>query len=181
MPMQFEYDPKGDVFTYFIISFGALILTPGTGFSKISQVFDSILADKIWNLKTVTVYKWSSSGVSKEQVRLNKLRDRHGNSRWFSAKVHPYSLMITFLSLIFNVGKWTEKGRPYTVAPTFWHRCRLDTLSLYGMGRLSNARRTEIHFFRIFHKTSKICDYLFWSQCARISPRLWPVRNFGRE
>ena len=29
MPMQFEYDPKGDVFTYFIISFGALILTPG--------------------------------------------------------------------------------------------------------------------------------------------------------
>ena len=29
MPMQFEYDPKGDVFTYFIMSFGALILTPG--------------------------------------------------------------------------------------------------------------------------------------------------------
>ena len=29
MPMQFEYDPKGDIFTYYIISFGALILTPG--------------------------------------------------------------------------------------------------------------------------------------------------------
>lgn len=62
MPMQFEYDPKGDVFTYFIMSFGALILTP------------------------VTFYKWSSSGVSKEQTRLNSLRDRHGKSRWFSSK-----------------------------------------------------------------------------------------------
>ena len=29
MPMQFDYDEIGDMFTYFMISFGALILTPG--------------------------------------------------------------------------------------------------------------------------------------------------------
>ena len=63
MPMKFEYDPKGDIFTYYMCSFGALVLVP------------------------VTIYKWSSSGISKEQIRLNKLRDRHGNSKWFAAKV----------------------------------------------------------------------------------------------
>jgi translocation protein SEC63 len=62
MPMKFEYDPKGDIFTYYMCSFGALVLVP------------------------VTIYKWSSSGISKEQIRLNKLRDRHGNSKWFAAK-----------------------------------------------------------------------------------------------
>ena len=41
MPMQFDYDEIGDMFTYFMISFGALILTPGMvqfffmGFKKI--------------------------------------------------------------------------------------------------------------------------------------------------
>lgn len=59
MPMQFDYDEIGDMFTYFMISFGALVLTP------------------------VTFYKWSSSGISKEQTRLKGLRDRHGNSKWF--------------------------------------------------------------------------------------------------
>jgi len=62
MPMQFDYDEIGDMFTYFMISFGALILTP------------------------VTIYKWSSGAVSKEQSRLNKLRDRHGKSKWFTKK-----------------------------------------------------------------------------------------------
>ena len=29
MPMKFEYDPKGDIFTYYMCSFGALVLVPG--------------------------------------------------------------------------------------------------------------------------------------------------------
>ena len=46
MPMQFDYDEIGDMFTYFMISFGALILTPGMvqfyGFSKIFFLKNSI-------------------------------------------------------------------------------------------------------------------------------------------
>merc|ERR1712176_635267 len=60
--MKFDYDPKGDIFSYFMVSFGVLILTP------------------------ITIKKWKSERNQKEEENLENLRPIHGKSRWFSAK-----------------------------------------------------------------------------------------------
>lgn len=62
MPMKFDYDERGDIFAYFVVSFGALILTP------------------------ITIYKWKGDYDKKEEARLEELRPVHGRSRWFTAK-----------------------------------------------------------------------------------------------
>lgn len=58
--MNLEY--AGDFFAYFVVSIGALILTP------------------------ITVTKWQGGRNAKEEQRLEKLREKHGESRWFKLK-----------------------------------------------------------------------------------------------
>jgi len=60
MPMNIEY--VGDFFAYFVIAFGAIILTP------------------------FTFKKFRSSKNSKEEEKLNEKREKHGNSKWFKKK-----------------------------------------------------------------------------------------------
>ena len=54
MPMQFDYDEIGDMFTYFMISFGALILTPGM-VQFFFMVFTKIHFLKIHSIFSVTI------------------------------------------------------------------------------------------------------------------------------
>jgi len=58
--MNIEY--VGDFFAYFVIAFGAIILTP------------------------FTFKKFRSSKNSKEEEKLNEKREKHGNSKWFKKK-----------------------------------------------------------------------------------------------
>jgi len=62
MPMKFDYDEKGDIFAYFIVSFGALILTP------------------------LTLSKWKGDRDQAQEEKLDKQRSVHGGARWFKSK-----------------------------------------------------------------------------------------------
>ncbi|CAG5089931.1 Oidioi.mRNA.OKI2018_I69.PAR.g12406.t1.cds [Oikopleura dioica] len=60
MPMNLEY--VGDFFAYYVVAFGALVLTP------------------------LTMKKFRSSANKKEEERMRERKAKHGNSKWFKNK-----------------------------------------------------------------------------------------------
>lgn len=60
--MNFDYDEKGDIFAYFVASFGALFLVP------------------------LTIIKWRGDKDADAEKRIERLRPMHGSSRWFKEK-----------------------------------------------------------------------------------------------